>query len=287
MAAWPCRPARSAAGTSPAGAAASSRSAAIWRGPRRRPVAGSPFASAVVDVAAGRREADPALVPRARPGAAQRPLQADPAGRGHRPQAAQQPGPSVGAGQVADRARAAFELRQQVRVGRVVRHARRRARTGGRRRELGDEVEPFEQARRQHRPEDEGRRRQIVAGDPARQPEGQERQERTVRPDPVGDRLGRDRRRRRRLGEDDAEGLPAPELDEHGLAGHEIRQGGRDEVGERPVAAASGRVDGDLDRTQPGRAVPGLAAVAARRLDRRARRARATRRAASRRRASR
>ena len=145
-------------------------------------------------VAAGRREADPALVPRARPGAAQRPLQADPAGRGHRPQAAQQPGPSVGAGQVADRPRAAFELRQQVRFGRVVRHARRGARTGGRRRELGDQVEPFEQARRQHRPEDEGRRREVVAGDPAREPERQERQERTVRPDPVGDRLGRDRR---------------------------------------------------------------------------------------------
>ena len=100
-----------------------------------------------------------------------------------------------------------------------------------------------------------------MTGDPARQPEGQERQERTVRPDPVGDRLGRDRRQRRCLGEDDAEGLPAPELDEHGLAGHEIRQGGRDEVGERPVAATSGGVDGDLDRTQPGLAIPGLAAA--------------------------
>ena len=181
-------------------------------------------------VATRGREADPALIARARAGAAQRPLEADPAGRGHRPQAAQQPGPAVGTGQVADRARAAFELHQQVGVGRVVRHPRRRAATGGPGRELGDQVEPLEQPRRQHRPEDEGRRREIVAGDPARQLEGQERQERTVRPDAVGDRLGRDRRRQLGLGKDDAEGLPAPELDEDGLAGDEVRQAraGRD-----------------------------------------------------------
>ena len=145
-------------------------------------------------VATRGREADPALIARARAGAAQRPLEADPAGGGHRPQAAQQARPAVGTGQVADGARAALELRQQVRIGRVVRHPRRR--TGmGPRRELGDQVEPLEESRRQHRPEDEGRRGEIVAGDPACQPEGQERQERTVGPDPVGDRLGRDRRR--------------------------------------------------------------------------------------------
>ena len=104
-----------------------------------------------------------------------------------------------------------------------------------------------------------------MAGDPARQPERQERQERTVGPDPVGDRLGRDRRRQLGLGEDDAEGLPAPELDEDRLAGDEVCQGVRDEIGERPIAASAGRIDGHLDRAQPRRAIPALPVVATRR----------------------
>ena len=50
-----------------------------------------------------------------------------------------------------------------------------------------------------------------------------------------------------RLGDDDPERLPPPELDEHRLAGLEIGERVRHEVGVRPVPAASGRVDRDLD----------------------------------------
>ena len=62
-------------------------------------------------------EPDPALV--ARPGARpeQRPVEVDPALAPRAPAAAQQPGPAVGPGQVADRSRAAHELVEQVRGG--------------------------------------------------------------------------------------------------------------------------------------------------------------------------
>jgi hypothetical protein len=86
-----------------------------------------------------------------------------------------------------------------------------------------------------------------MAGDPSGQTEGERRKERSIGPDAARDRLGDDAGRRLARSEDDAERLPAPELDEHGLAVGEVRQLGRDEVAVGPVAAGAGGVDRDLD----------------------------------------
>ncbi len=83
--------------------------------------------------------------------------------------------------------------------------------------------------------------------DRRRQRESQARQERPVGADPIDERLGTGRGQLARLGDDDPERLPPPEFDQHRLTGFEIRERVRDEVRVRPVPAASGRIDRDLD----------------------------------------
>ena len=201
-------------------------------------------------VATGIGQADPALVARAGSGREQRPVERHEPGIGKGPEPPDEGGPAFGSDEVADRTRPALELVEQVELG--GRQVRRRG--GG---PLGQELEALEQAGWQHRPEDKGRRGEVVIRDPAGQGESERRQERAVGADPTGDRLGDDPRRRRCVAEDDPERLASPELDEHGLAGLETRQRRRDGVGIATGAAAAGRVDRDLDVTdhslRPGR----------------------------------
>ena len=228
----------------PAGSAASSSaSAAAWRGPSGRPR--RPLARRQARRPASRPSgvsADPALV--ARPGAGASSVQSSVTrprvGEGAEPP--DQRRPALGGDEVADRPRAALELVEQVAVGR-----RRGSAAGAAGGPLGEELEPLEQARRQHRPDDERRRGEVVVGDPAGEREGERRQQRPVGADPAGDRLRRRSRRRRRVAEDDAERLAPPELDEDRLAGLEVGELGRHDVGVAPRAAAAGGVDRDLD----------------------------------------
>ena len=113
-------------------------------------------------------------------------------------------------------------------------------------RKLGDQLETLEKPGRQHRSQDEGRRRQVAIRDPACQPETERRQERTVRSHAIDDRLGRAGRETARLGQHDAQRLAPAELDQHGLAELEIAQPLRHEVGVGPVAARG--IDRHLDR---------------------------------------
>ena len=235
-----------------AGSPASSSRAATWRGPSGRPAGRSPAASAPrrppgrrAGAGPSARSAGPAPAPSSVQSRVTRPRDARPRSRRSRPAR-----PSGAARSRAGRAPPP--------AGRGGRRRRRRGRpsVGRRRRPLGDELQPLEQARRQHRPDHQRRRREVVLGDPARQRERQRRQERPVGPDSIDDRLGRRRRRRlRRAAQHDPECLPPAELDEHGLAILEIRQGVRDGVGEGPRAAGPGRVDRHLD--QPLAAAPG------------------------------
>ena len=131
---------------------------------------------------------------------------------------------------------------------------------------LGNQLEPLEQPGRQHRPQHESRRRDVVLGDPAREPERKRWQQRPVGPDTVDDRLGRYIGEPSRLRDHDPESLPPAELDEHGLAKLEIGQGGGHEVGVGPVPSPSGGIDRDLDGSPAAGRLDGPAAP--RRLDR-------------------
>ncbi len=193
-------------------------------------------------------EPDPSLEPWTRPGTDQRPLEAEAPVARQGAQSAQQAGATVGTGQVADGTRPPLELRQEVGIGRVDRRPRPAVRP---RRELRDELEPLEEPGRQHRPQDERRRREVVAGDPAREPERQRREQRAIRADAIDDGLRGDGRQRDGFRDHDPEGLPPPELDEDRLADDEVGERLRDEVGVGPVTAPARRVDRHFDRAQP------------------------------------
>ena len=162
-------------------------------------------------------------------------------------EAPDQPGPALRRDEVADGSRAAVDLFQQV----AVRGGQVLGRRAGP--PLRDEVEPLEQARRKHRPDDDRGWSEVVGGDPAGEVEGERRQERSVGPDPCGDRFEGDPLRCARLAEDDPERLAPAELDEDRLARHEVGEAGRDGVRVGPRAAATRGVDRDLDRAHPGR----------------------------------
>ena len=178
----------------------------------------------------GPRGADPALV--ARPGgrAQQRPLERDQAGGGQRPESPRSPArPSGAASDRAGRGPPASWSSRSRSAG--VSDAPAPAASGRPRRQLGDQLEPLEHPRRQHRPEDERRRRQVVRGDPARERErraagssGPSARTRST----IG--LGVTPGDRGRLAEHDAERLAASELDEDRLAGVEVGERRRHEV---------------------------------------------------------
>ena len=203
-------------------------------------------------LAPGVRRADPALVARPGRGAEQRPVERDQVRRGERPEPARQPGPALRGGQRAGRPGPARQLIEEVEVHRRQRRRRDARHTRRPRRELGDQLEPLEHPGWEHRPEDECRRGQVVGGDPAGERQPERGQERSVGPDPVHDGLRGHAGRRSALAEDDAEGLPPPELHEDGLAGLEVGERLRDEIRVRPVPAGARRVDGDLHQPRPG-----------------------------------
>jgi hypothetical protein len=107
------------------------------------------------------RQPQPALV--ARPGAGDRQVPVErqqPVGL-ERPKAADQAGASLGCNQGADGPRTSVDLLEEVPV-RGTEAVRRLARPP-----LGDEVETFEEAGREHCPDDDRRRREIVIRDPS------------------------------------------------------------------------------------------------------------------------
>jgi hypothetical protein len=188
---------------------------------------------------------DPALVARAGPGARSvqsRVTRPRPRARGGG--AAGRRGPRRRRDRGRPRRRA--ELVEQVAVGAA------RSSSARRRRPLGEELQPLEQARRQHRPEDERRRREVVIGDPARELQRQRRQERPVGPDARRDRLGGDALGRRGVAEHDRDRLAPPELDQDRLARLEIGQLRRHDVGVAADPAAARGVDrnGDVTRSR-------------------------------------
>jgi len=92
-----------------------------------------------------------------------------------------------------------------------------------------------------------------VRRDPAREREAQRREERPIGPDPIDDRPGRDFGECRGLRHHDPERLSPAEADEDRFAELEVVEMFGHEVGVRPVAAATGSIDRDLDGTRPRR----------------------------------
>jgi hypothetical protein len=189
---------------------------------------------------------DPALEARAGAGGEEGPVEGHLAARLEPAEPPDEPGPALRADQVADRAWAACELFEEVRVGGL------QAGTGSivAGPALRDELEPLEQLRREHRPDDEGGRREVVVGDPARERQGEGREQRAIRAHPVGDGPRFDAGCRRAIAENDAEGLAATVRDEDGLARLERLEAFRDGVGPRPAAASADGVDRDLDGSE-------------------------------------
>jgi hypothetical protein len=167
------------------------------------------------------RQPDPAFIARPGAGAQQRPAEAHPALGLERPETTQQTGATVGAGEVTDGPWAAGELVKKVQHIRVGPGGR--IRSGGTFRsrgprpircQFGDQFEPFEQPRRQHRAQDEGRRRQVVPRDRRGESQRQRRQQRSICADPIDDRLHPGRGGFAGLSDDDPERLAPSELDQ-------------------------------------------------------------------------
>ena len=193
----------------------------------------------------GLREVHPALV--ARPGARtqQRPFEGDGAARRERPDATQRAGTAVGAGEVAHRSRATLELRKQIGVHRIEPGETGLVGAARCRRQLRHQFQPFQEPGRQHRPDDERRRRQVMRGDLPGERQPERGQQRTIGSNPVDDRPWRDAGRCRCLAQDHRQRLTPPELDQDRLAHHQVGELRRHQVGIRRAPRA-GRVDGDL-----------------------------------------
>ena len=233
------RPGRPPAPPRPA-PAASSASASTCRGPSGRPGGRSPAASDAARLAPGLgQRGSSARSAARRPAPSSVHSRLTRPSRLERPEATQEARPAVrgrrGRGPAAARARAGRGGRRRRRRRRAV--APRPSRPG---RQLGDELEPLEQPGRQHRPQDERRRRQVVRPRSSGRAQGQRRAG-------AARRRGRGRRsawradgrdRRTASPSDDPERLPPPELDEDRLAGLEVGERLRDEVRVGPVAAA-------------------------------------------------
>ncbi len=162
-----------------------------------------------------RGQAQPALEARPTGGAAERPVEHDDAFRGQRRSRRRRPARPSGAAS-SRTGRGPFDS-WSTRSSST--SSRSPAGDAAARGQLGHELESLKQTRRQHRPQDERGRRQVVVRDRTSQPQREGRQERTVGAHPVGDGFRLGGGRHTRLGEDDPERLAAPELHEYGLAG--------------------------------------------------------------------
>jgi hypothetical protein len=196
---------------------------------------------AAVGLGAGR--GDPPLVARAGAGRGKRPVE------GHEPlrleatKTPHQAGATFRRAEVPDGPGAGGELVEQVRVG------GRQAGRGrvGVRPALGHELEALEHLRREHRPDDERGRGEVVVGDPARERERQGRQQWAVGADAIDDRARLDARLRTAHAEHDAERLAPAVRDEDGFAWLDRLERGWNGVRPAPGAAPTDGVDGDLD----------------------------------------
>ncbi len=198
----------------------------------------------------------PALIAWATGRGEQGPVEVDQAASGEVPQPSGEADPALRRRKVADRQRPGPELVEEGPIGVIDRSralVRGRGPIGP---QLGDELEPLEDPRREHRPKHDGGRREIRLGDPPGQGKGQRREQRTVGADPIGDRLRLQARSRGGRSEHDPERLPPAEFDQDGLTRLEVHQSLGDRVREAP-ASRTGRVDGHLDETSGGRPGPG------------------------------
>ncbi len=221
---------------------ASSARASRWRGPSGRP------STAAGSAAAARPEfgrEDPAFEARPGPGRRQRPVHGyDPVGL-ERAEPPEQARATLRRGEVPGGSRTGRELVEQIERHHVC--AAGAAIGGTCRRPLDDQLEPFEHPRREHRPEHERRRDEIVAGDPPRERQRQRWQQR-----PVGSHARRQRLRLDPLGfgrvaQDDGQRLAAAELDDHRLTGLDIHERIRHRIRVRPHATGPRCVDRHLD----------------------------------------
>ena len=195
---------------------------------------------------------DPAFEARPRPGRRERPVDRHQPVRLEHAEPTQQARTALRRGDIPGGPRARGELLEQVERDDV--HADNAAVGGGCRRPLDDQLEPFEHPWREHRPKDQGRRDEVVAGDPARERKGQGWQQRPVGAHPRCQRLRLDALGFGRVAQHDGERLAATELDDHGLAGFDVRELVRHRVRVRAHATGPRRVDRHLDEaTGPDR----------------------------------
>ena len=192
---------------------------------------------------------DPAFETRPGPGRRERPVDRHEPVRFERAEPAEQARAPLRCGEVTGGPRAGGELVEQ-----IDRHEIRAAVVSARRRPLDDQLEPFEHPWREHRAQDEGRRHEVVASDPAGERKGQGWQQRAIGAYPGRQRLGLDALGFGGVAQHDREGLTSAELDDHGLAGFDVHELVRHRVRVRPHATGPRRVDGDLDEAAgPGR----------------------------------
>ena len=111
---------------------------------------------------------DPAFEARPGPGRRQRPVDRHQPVRLERAEPAEQARTALRCGEVPGGPRPGGELVEQIGVTTSMPRS-----VGACRRPLDDQLEPFEHPWREHRPEDQGRRDEVVSGDPAREREGQ------------------------------------------------------------------------------------------------------------------
>ncbi len=188
----------------------------------------------------------PPLVARPRTGCPEGPLEVDPSRRARgRAGAAGPPADPRAAGRVRS-GRGPVPQRVEQRARRLVVAGRA---TVERRRH---QVEALQEARRKHRPDDERRRGEVVAGDDAGEGEGERREERTVRPDARRERLGR---RARRAGSHRPRTIPSARRRPHSTrtaspGTTSARASGRHTS--RRGHPRDRRVDGHLDVAQAG-----------------------------------
>ena len=136
------------------------------------------------------RSVRPALIAWSTGGREQGPVEVDQTTCGEVAQPSGEADPALRRRKVADCQRPCPELVEESPIGVVDRGralVRGRGAIGP---QLGDELEPFEDPRREHRPKHDRRWREIRLGDPSGEGEGQRREQRTVGADPIGDRLG-------------------------------------------------------------------------------------------------
>jgi len=109
------------------------------------------------------------------------------------------------------------------------------------------QLEPFQDPRREHRPDDHGRRRQVVPRDVLGESEAEGWQEWAVGSDTFQDRVRVDPGRCDSFSQHHPERLAPAVFDQHGLTRLERLERRRDPVAEGPPAGDARCIDGHLD----------------------------------------